>query len=192
MAILTIPEGVISRDIIDVSYFRKYIAANAIGWYKFVNEVGDRHATNGDLRIVVGWDHCSSWSRVTTSSIVVHIPDNNMVTSGSFARFDARITGGGIGVLEPLVDRELLQGGAVYRNQSVFLRTLNISVCDDIWSKLAEDFRPHVEPYMRPLSGGTPFKWKSRSIVCLTYSFLGWKLILCRRCILQTESMHCC
>jgi hypothetical protein len=42
-----------------------------------------------------------------------------METNKSFARFDTRTTGG---VLEPMV-RELLQGGAVYQNQSVFLRT---------------------------------------------------------------------
>ena len=150
MATLTIPEGVISRDVIGVSSSWKYIAANAIGWYKFVNKVGDRHATNGDLRIVVGWDHCSSWSRITTSSIMVHVPDDSMKTSKYFARFDLRATGGGTGVLEPMVGRELLQGGAVYQNQFVFLRTLNISVFDDTWSKLAEYFRPHVEPYMRP------------------------------------------
>ena len=148
MATLTIPKGVIPRDVIGVSSSRKYIAANAIGWYKFVNKVGDRHATNGDLRIVVGWDHCSSWSRVTTSSIMVHVPDDSMETSKYFARFDLRATGGGTGVLEPMVGRELLQGGAVYQNQFVFLRTLNISVFDNTWSKLAEYFRPHVEPYI--------------------------------------------
>jgi hypothetical protein len=32
---------------------------------------------------------------------------------------------------------------------------------------------------MRPLSDGIPFKWKLRSIVRLTHSFLGWNLILC-------------
>ncbi|KIM35848.1 hypothetical protein M413DRAFT_325701 [Hebeloma cylindrosporum] len=163
-ATLTLPEGVISRDVIDVSCFRKYIAANAVGWYKFVNEVGYRHATNGDLRIVVGWDHCSSWSRASTSSVIVHVPDDSKATSGSFARFDGRITGGGTGVLVPMNGDKLLNDGAVYQNQSVFLRTLNISVCENIWSKLAEDFRPHVERYTRPLPVGTPFKWKSRSI----------------------------
>jgi len=74
---------------------------------------------------------------------MVYIPDDGMESSRSFARFDTRTTGGGMGMLEPMVGRELLQGGAVW---SVFLRTLNISVCDDTWSKLAEDFRPHVEP----------------------------------------------
>ena len=82
---------------------------------------------------------------------MVHAPDDSMETSKSFARFDARTTGGGMGVqVGPMVGRELLRGGAVYQNQSVFLRTLNISVFDDTWSKLAEYFRPHVEAYMRP------------------------------------------
>ncbi|KIM36711.1 hypothetical protein M413DRAFT_449046, partial [Hebeloma cylindrosporum] len=160
---LTLPDGMTSRDVIDVSCFRKYIAANAVSWYKSVNEVGYRHATNGDLRIVVGWDHCSSWSRVTSSSIIVHIP-NDETTSTSFSRFDGRIGADGTGVLEPMDGDELLNDGAVYPNQSIFLRTLNISVCEDIWSKLAEDFRPRIERFMRPLPAGTPFKWESRFI----------------------------
>ncbi|KIM38805.1 hypothetical protein M413DRAFT_447516 [Hebeloma cylindrosporum] len=166
MAILTIPDGVISRDVIDVSCFRKYIAANAVGWYKFVNEVGDRFATNGDLRIVVGWDHCSSWSRVATSSVIVRIPDDTTTSTGSSACFNMGYTAGGRGVLHFMVDNEIVQDpeGIIYQNQTVFLRTLNISVCDDIWCKLAEDFRPHIDPYMRPLPDGATFNWKSRSI----------------------------
>ncbi|KIM38819.1 hypothetical protein M413DRAFT_237947 [Hebeloma cylindrosporum] len=163
IAILTIPEGVISRDVVDVSCFRKYIAANAVGWYKCVNEVGGRHATNGDLRLVVGWDHCSSWSRVTNSSVTVHVPDDNMASAGSSACFGAMFPADGMGTLKGVGD-DSSQEGVAYNNQSVFLRTLNISVCDSIWSKLAEDFRPHIDPYMRPLPEGTTFKWKSYSI----------------------------
>jgi len=46
---------------------------------------------------------------------MVYIPDDGMEmeSSKSFARFDARTTGGSMGVLEPMVGRELLQGGAV-------------------------------------------------------------------------------
>ncbi|KIM38801.1 hypothetical protein M413DRAFT_447513 [Hebeloma cylindrosporum] len=165
MAILTIPEGVISRDIIDVSCFRKYIAANAVGWYKFVNEVGDRYATNGDLRIVVGSDRCSAWSRVATSSVTVHIPPDNTASTRSLAQFSVGTNAGGTGVLRSIKDGQAVldPDGVVYQNQSVFLRTLNISVCDDIWSKIAEDFRPHVEPY-RNIPRGTPFTWRSQSM----------------------------
>ncbi|KIM38792.1 hypothetical protein M413DRAFT_75442 [Hebeloma cylindrosporum] len=167
MAILTIPDGVKSQDVIDVSCFRKYVAENAIGWYKFVNEVGGRRATNGDLRVVVGLDHCSSWSRVTTSSVIVAVPGDGKAIPRSFSRFNAGVSGGGQGVLEPMEGRELLQGGAVYQNQSVFLRTLNISVCDDIWCKIAEEYRPHIELYRHPSTPEIPFKWDSNFIVGL-------------------------
>ena len=54
---------------------------------------------------------------------MVHAPDDSMETSKSFARFDARTTGGGMGVqVGPMVGRELLRGGAVYQNLSVFGR----------------------------------------------------------------------
>jgi len=44
--------------IIDFSCFRKYIAANTIGWYKFVNVVGDCFAIND---AGLARDHCNSW-----------------------------------------------------------------------------------------------------------------------------------
>ncbi|KIM38818.1 hypothetical protein M413DRAFT_447528 [Hebeloma cylindrosporum] len=158
MAILTIPEGVKSRDVIDVSCFRKYIASNAIAWYKFINEVHDRYATNGDLRLVVGLDRCSAWSRVVTSSVTVEIPHDDAASTKSLSQFGVCVNSGGTGVLQssvngrPVMDRD----GVVYQNQSVFLRTLNISVCDEIWTKIAEEFRPHVETYrneMHPANG---------------------------------------
>ncbi|KIM38021.1 hypothetical protein M413DRAFT_448063 [Hebeloma cylindrosporum] len=162
-AIITIPEGVISRDVIDVSCFRKYVAENATGWYKFVNEVGGRHAINGDLRIVIGWDKCRSWSRVLSSLATVHIPDNTMGTAGSVSRHGMTGTRGGKGVLSDTpVDSS--EEGEIYQNQTLFLRTLNISVCDDIWSQLAESFRRHNEPSTLPPPDGTPFKWDSQSI----------------------------
>ncbi|KIM38053.1 hypothetical protein M413DRAFT_448086 [Hebeloma cylindrosporum] len=162
-AILTIPEGVTSRDVIDVSCFRKYIAENATGWYKSVNEIGGRRATNGDLRLVVGWDKCRSWSRFVSSCVTVHIPDNTMGTAGSVSRHGMDYRGGGKGVLRrtPVGSS---QEEEIYQNQTLFLRTLNISVCDDIWSKLAEDCRRHIEPSMPPCPDGTPFKWDSQSI----------------------------
>ncbi|KIM36152.1 hypothetical protein M413DRAFT_78610 [Hebeloma cylindrosporum] len=193
MAILTIPDGMKSLDVIDVSCFRKYIAENAIGWYKFVNEVCGRRATNGDLRMVVGLDQCSSWSRVTTSSVIVAIPSDGKATARSFAHFNAGVTGEGRGVIRPMECREPLHGGAVYQNQSVFLRTLNISVCDDIWCKIAEDYRPHVPLCRHTSPPEIPFKWDSRSIVGFVDTFFKWKLMLSRRrCTLQMESMHCC
>ena len=48
--------------------------------------------------------------------------EDSMETSAPFARFNARTTRGGMGVLEPMVGRELLRGGAVYQNLSVFGR----------------------------------------------------------------------
>ena len=113
----------ISRDLIDGSCFQKYVAANAIGWYKFVNESGCHFATNGDLRLVVGWDHCSSWSRFTTSSVIVHSPDN-MATAGSFARFVMSYMSGCTGVLQSVVDNRLLRESSIKISQSSFGRSI--------------------------------------------------------------------
>ncbi|KIM38793.1 hypothetical protein M413DRAFT_447506 [Hebeloma cylindrosporum] len=166
LATLTIPGRVTSRDVIDVSCFRKYIAANAVGWYKGVNEVGGRQATNGDLRIVVGGDRCSSWSRLATASAAVYIPDHESPTTRSFVQFNVGVNADGLGVLYIMQGNRRIRDpeGVVYQNQSVFLRTLNISVCDDIWSQLTEDYRPRIDPYMRPLPEGTTFTWRSHSI----------------------------
>jgi len=37
---------------------------------------------------------------------MVYIPGDGMESSRSFARFDARTTGGGMGMLEPMVGRD--------------------------------------------------------------------------------------
>ncbi|KIM36659.1 hypothetical protein M413DRAFT_449003 [Hebeloma cylindrosporum] len=166
-ATLRLPNGATSQDVIDVSCFRKYIAANAITWYKFVNEEGGRCAINGDLRLVVGWDHCTSWWRVTKSLMTIQVPETETATGEPFVRYGIG-TGDTIGPgptsLKLTRGDDPSQEGAIYENQCVFVRTLNISVSDDIWFKLAEDFRPFIDFDPRPLPAGKAFTWNPRTM----------------------------
>ncbi|KIM36662.1 hypothetical protein M413DRAFT_77942 [Hebeloma cylindrosporum] len=177
-AVLTLPDGATSRDVIDVSCFRKYIAANAIAWYKFVNEVGDCFAVNGDLRLVVGWDHCTSWSRVTKSLMTVQVPETETESGEPFVHYGIGTGGSGPGPTSLKLTRgdDPSQEGAIYQNQCVFVRTLNISVNDEIWFKLAEDFRPIIDlnPNPRPLPPGKPFTWNPKTMV--RHSAVKWSL----------------
>ncbi|KIM36661.1 hypothetical protein M413DRAFT_449006 [Hebeloma cylindrosporum] len=167
-ATLTLPDGVTSRDVIDVSCFRKYIAANAIAWYKFVNEVGFRRAINGDLRLVVGWDHCTSWSRDTKSLMTIQVPETETASGEPSVRYGITTDASGPGSTSLKLTRgdDPSEEGTIYSNQCVFVRTLNISVNDEIWFKLAEDFRPFIDlnPNRRPLPPGKPFTWNQKTM----------------------------
>ncbi|KIM38803.1 hypothetical protein M413DRAFT_29751 [Hebeloma cylindrosporum] len=149
---ITIPEGVISQDVIDISCFRKYVSANAISWYKFVNEVRSCDATNGDLRIVVGWDHGKGYSRTVYSGVDIDIPEELKEVTESSTRFGP--FGFGVGTF----------GAGKPYHSLVGKEPLARGICDDVWHNLADDYRPYIDLDDHPLPHGTHFKWRSEMI----------------------------
>jgi len=163
-----VPQISNSQDLIDTSTFRKYIAANALNWYRLVNGYG-YEARNGDLRVVVGWDESSSFFQHVSST--VSYPKEVLVledpTRGRMIGKILRTSS--VGSRRSLRSVEMLSAalragerseeGVLYKNERTFIRTLNISVSDDIWFKMAHEQGWLLLPNAAPVqihAGGFP------------------------------------
>ncbi|KAF9546375.1 hypothetical protein CPC08DRAFT_379004 [Agrocybe pediades] len=96
-AILTMPNGARSEDVIGTRRLRGYIAEHIESWYKFIVGVRDCDAENGDILLVTGCDKTDSWGVATfvKSSEAVKLRFQPVESSHSYkweysGSFDAR------------------------------------------------------------------------------------------------------
>jgi hypothetical protein len=131
-AVLVMPDGALTEDLYKhkLRLVEKYIAENAKSWYEYAES---DETENGDIRVVVGMDKVSSWGIATFKNVDLQEPlrfefkNDGRVSQAATYRWDG-ILGGRAGPQEEEVRG--LQGPNIspLRNQSVFVRTLNISV----------------------------------------------------------------
>ncbi|KDR78141.1 hypothetical protein GALMADRAFT_245167 [Galerina marginata CBS 339.88] len=151
-AILTMPIGSNSEDIASTVRLRNYITTHAQPWYDYIVGVRGREIQNGDVRLVTGWDKSKAWGMATFTNTSAQqepfllqfkpIERGNAgrtygweysgsaeVRSGPGAQEKVRIRMG-----DPSLD------GVEYENQCLFIRTLNVTLQDHLWTKLATEF----------------------------------------------------
>lgn len=179
-----------SEDLIDTSTFRKYIAANALNWYRLVNGVCGHEARNGDLRVVVGWDESSSFFQHVSSTVtfpkevfMLEDPTNGRAICKVWRTSSAgscRSLQSAEILSAPLRAGERSEEGALYKNERTFIRTLNISVSDVIWFKMAHEqgwlLLPNAAPVRIGPGGFPPPKFSTSyrppNTVCYSSKFL--------------------
>ncbi|KAF8810220.1 TPR-like protein [Phlegmacium glaucopus] len=158
-AILTMPRGANSEDLGNSAAFRDYVAANVADWYKFVNGRRGREAKNGDVRLVVGFDKTTSWGIATFS--------NQSTQNNCRLRFGPSETAGPAsagtytwelsGVAEVKAGpgskrndelrRDSDPPDIQFENQCLFMRTLNVTLADDVWVDIHSSLGSvHVDP----------------------------------------------
>ncbi|KDR67718.1 hypothetical protein GALMADRAFT_231888 [Galerina marginata CBS 339.88] len=143
------PVGSKSEDLGNSIRLRKYVAANAESWYRYVNEVRGREARNGDVRLVMGYDKTTAWGMATfanTTAQESRLKFKPMGETGVGRTYGWEYSGMAEGrtgpdpeELEELRMGEESELGSVYENQCLFIRTLNITLQAEIWDKLAAD-----------------------------------------------------
>jgi len=154
-AILTMPEGAVAFDLDNTSAFRDYVAANVEKWYKYVNGVRGREAKNGDVRLVIGCDKTTSWGMASLANVTQHkvcqlkfraTGDSNANSTKPSYTWDYS------GMAEVRVGPEIKEINALrnsddpfdatppsdeeFRNQCLFIRTLNATLNDEAWKEL--------------------------------------------------------
>ncbi|KAF8157956.1 hypothetical protein B0H34DRAFT_436166 [Crassisporium funariophilum] len=152
-AILAMPEGANSEELENFGRFREYAAANVEHWYEFVNGPRGREAKNGDIRLVVGCDKSTAWGIAIFANHTQQQNDCRLTFSAA-----VEPSGGVIGRTyswaysgmaevragpDPREVNELKQGDGTrnassddgYENQCLFVRTLNITMRDNVWAK---------------------------------------------------------
>ena len=148
------PEGAYSEDLSNSSRLGQFIATHAEDWYKFVNGPRGLEVLNGDLRVVIGCDKTTSWGMATFSNSILtkfrlkfsalgeqqsqHNDGNKYGWEHSdVTSADVKI-GPGRRENEDLGETDSNR----LRNQSLFLRTLNVTLSENAWKEIF----PHLVP----------------------------------------------
>ena len=139
-AVLIMPDGAITEDLMCRKTIKKYLAKNAKTWYKFVSGVCEREVNNGDIRLVIGFDKVSSWGIATSACSVGE--QVRLEFKNTSQEYTWHCDGRGSGRVGPS-NRELqdvisvVQEGdrsSPLQNQCVFLRTLNFDLSRKSWN----------------------------------------------------------
>ena len=167
-AILTMPRGARTENLKNFARFMDYAAANVADWYKFVNGPRGREAKNGDVRLVVGFDKTTCWGMATFAN---HTQNNCRLRFGpsegdSASTYTWSEYSGVTNVRAgPDSDEndELKRDGdppdVHFENQCLFVRTLNITLQDDVWADIHSGLGsvhtrnsqyPHVKGHSSP------------------------------------------
>ena len=72
-AVLTMPVGSNSEDLTNKRLLRKYAAMNAEHWYRYIIDDQGREISNGDVRLVVGYDKTVAWGMATFSNLSAQV-----------------------------------------------------------------------------------------------------------------------
>ena len=172
-AILTIPEGAVSRDLQNLARFRSYLEANIEHWYRYANGPLGCEVRNGDLRLVVGYDKAPSWGMATfnNGSGVSHLsqcqlhfkalPEADSETPA--CTYTWEYSGLAEARTGPHADDSTRLScndtdpptNGKYLNQSLFIRTLNATLSDGFWTKLCQESGTTHLDDRRPHSQGT-------------------------------------
>ena len=145
-AILTMPDGAYYQELGNLGKFRDYVAEHADNWYKFVNGPLGREAENGDIRVVTGCDKTISWGMATFSNFA---QQSNFRLQFRPLEISTRPSVGSAYTWEhsgmadvrvgPDLDENDELGGTAdhpLRNQCLFMRTLNVTLEDDVWAQI--------------------------------------------------------
>ena len=149
---MAMPLGATSETLGNVASFRRYMASNMVHWYKFVNGVLGREVKNGDIRLVVGCVKTASWGIATFANhsrqsschlrfAPLEVPSANSISSnGSRYVWEYRGIADVRAGPSPGENSGLRQvddsSDVAYENQCLFLRTLNATLPDVVWSEI--------------------------------------------------------
>ena len=155
------PRGARSEDLGNFAKFREYAAANVADWYKFVNGPRGREAKNGDVRLVVGFDKTTSWGIATFVNQTQQNRDRDSCrlkfgpSEGDSASTYTWSEYSGVADVRAGPDSDESDELRIdsdppdvrFENQCLFLRTLNVTLTDDVWADIHSTLGSvHVDP----------------------------------------------
>ena len=139
------PQGAKSENLGNFVRFREYAAANVAHWYKFVNGPRGREAKNGNVRLVVGFDKTTSWGMATFANQAQQNdcrlrfgPSEGMAPSTYSWEYSGsvEVKAGPNSVENNKLRRDGDAQDVQFENQCLFVRTLNVTLTDDVWTDI--------------------------------------------------------
>jgi len=165
-AVVTMPQGAYSEKLGNVPRFKKYISAHAESWYKYVNGACGREAKNGDVRLVIGTDKASTWGMAAFSNLIeesefqlrfkaIEKSSLGYTYGWEYSGMAEVRAGPDPEEVEDLRMNQESERGVVYENQCLFMKTLNVTVADDVWNNLSLEPESEQEAVRTPSSSST-------------------------------------
>ena len=143
-AILVLPNGAITVDLLSHQDVKAYVAKHAKLWYEFVTRVRQREVVNGEIRLVMGFDKVSTWGIATFGNDVeeqVRLQFERSADLDNTQNYVWSYASSGSGRAGPheeeLQDLRSPTGTSKLRNQCVFVRTMNFCLSGKIWDDSA-------------------------------------------------------
>jgi len=144
------PQGAYSEKLGNVTMFKKYLSVHAESWYKYVNGVRGREAKNGDVRLAIGCDKSTTWGMATFSNLTEHnalrlkfkaIGESSLgrTYGWEYSGMAEVRAGPDPQEVEDLRMNEEAERSVVYKNQCLFVETLNATLNDDVWNKISSE-----------------------------------------------------
>jgi len=140
-AILILPEGATTEDLLNTRGVRSTISSNAKDWYTYAKEIrGRSDIKKGDIRVVVGIDKVSSWGIATSASntgqkasyVFKHDPTHAY-------EWDCTGGSGRVGPQKSEIRDLIGDDDHVPENQCVFVRTINFTFSARIRNEVSSD-----------------------------------------------------
>ncbi|KAF9474995.1 hypothetical protein BDN70DRAFT_814791, partial [Pholiota conissans] len=160
-AILVMPNGAHSQELTNTASFKRYTEKNIAEWYRYAQETRGWTLKNGDLRVVIGVDKASAWGMATFSNrssqssseerrsgVQLQFKTINNVESGERYRWEYEAlsdctprVGPSQRQVNALIPVEANEAGQLernpeFRNQCLFVRTLNAMLPEPLWEKM--------------------------------------------------------
>ncbi|KJA19104.1 hypothetical protein HYPSUDRAFT_44564 [Hypholoma sublateritium FD-334 SS-4] len=147
-AILAIPKGSDSSNLLNLTRFSEYVDANIEDWYRYTNGKRGRQAKNGDLRLVTGWDKAKAWGMATfsrsssTAQAPFQLDFKPLEQAGRSYKWEySGIAEGRTGPsIRESTDLRLPDEpeDITFTNQCLFIRTINPLLSKNTWKRLEE------------------------------------------------------
>lgn len=153
------PEPVYASKLQCIVPFRKYVRDNIRSWYRFVKTVLGRNVDNGALRVVEGCRKSTAFGIATVSNGGASGASTELTFSvdhswieitgckyGWYHKGSAEVNSGPSLVENEEILQELLRAGGlnpqsdpVFRNQCLFVDTLNLTLQEEEWNHIDDD-----------------------------------------------------
>ncbi len=131
-AILTMPDGASTEDLLNELHIHQYISANIQNWYDYARNERGRNIKTGDIRVVIGVDKVTSWGIATSTCNSGQSASFMFIGSQSRSyRWDCTGGSGRVGPDEIGIS-DLRQNNITPQNQCVFVRTMNVTLSGEI------------------------------------------------------------
>lgn len=151
-AILIMPDGAKTQNLLNTWQVRQTIIRDARVWYQYAKYTRGRDVRDGDIRVVIGFDKVNSWG-IATSTCNTGQTASFMLKHDSthVYRWDCIGGSGRVGPRKDEIDDlRVAENDVIPQNQCVFVRTLNFTVSGKIWDDL------QLESVLRLESGSRP------------------------------------